>query len=921
MSETASYTSDGHQFPQSCDLPPLPRVVQFEQVPGGGQPTIEATYSYTSNNFVGGFSGASCDADSDNLYGVSTGYTYGSTESRTCQGDTRTITRTYDSYHLLVDETTAQNGSSLQVHTDYYARIGESFDEQPAQFQLPAQHTVTWTDATRSARSEVTTTSFDEQGNPRSQTDPVGRRTDWTFYPVGGSGSDCPPDPNGFTRWLRDVTRTPPATEFDAPVLRVSYQYTAYATPDPQVNTVVLKSTEKRFAGDQALSSVDFHYITSGDEFSRIQKLDSLETLGGDGGNPFVTVGSTHTFSFSVDGEALSQTHTLATDTGLTVRWSEKCSRFTGRLWSATDTQDDRMTAAYDGLGRVLSRIVNPGTSYQAEETYTYELGGSAPFVVTSASPMMSTDANEPGDQIRVSFDGAGRPLQRERKAVDGDGGWHVIQRTTYDEQGRTSSITNLDHLPDGSKGAELAETFVYDDWGQVSATERTDGSTRVTRTDPIALTSTTRLDGNGSPVTGTTVTICNLRGEPVRAQRFDLRGVSRGSRTLDRDGWGRVRRETDEAGNTIHYDYNPRGLLTLTALPDGTRVSHAYDVPRDAGGLATELTVGDAVHGKQTFDELGRLVDTSSGGRTWHYEYARDSDVIPTGATMPDGQRRGYTVVPQLDNTLSQVQADPIVQDLTPHPVTGFPTEAREGDVTITRGYYPSGLPRTETVTRSGQPDTTATWQFTLGGNECGYAGVDGATRRTARDQLGRFKEITDPDLQVLQPTYDSASRLTGWTVKDLRSGFTLATALTLDDFGREVERDFTYLAPNSGGAEVWKQTQEWHRGPRPRRRHRRHGHRRGGRRPRSPQRGLRHHTRRRLPGRRLGRHRHRQRRPRKGLAQGLVHPRLGLAGHRPGRPGRSRTHPRARRHRTRHTRPGNRGRSHPRPRDLPRP
>ncbi|MCK9904738.1 hypothetical protein MXD63_32440 [Frankia sp. Cpl3] len=812
MSETVSYTSDGHQFPQSCDLPPLPFVVRLEQDPGGGQPAIEATYTYTSNNFVGGFSGASCDAGSDNLYGVLAGYTYGSTESRACQGQTRTITRTYNSYHLLTDEMTAQNGSSRLVHTDYYAQIGQSFDEQPAQFQLPRQCTVTWTDPAGDSRREVTTTSFDEQGNPESRTDPDGCRTDWTFYPAGGGGSACPPDPNGFTRWLKNVTRTPPTTEFDAPALAVSYQYTLFTTPDPRVSTVVLKSTETRSAGTQELSEADFRYVTSGAEFGRLQTLTGREMLGGDGGNPSVTVESTHTFAFSTDGEALSQNHTVATGSGLTVTRSERRSRFTGRLWSATDAQGNGVTVAYDGLGRLRSRTVNPGTSYQAEETCTYELGGAAPFVVTSTSPMMSTDGDEPGCQLRTSLDGAGRPIQRERKAVDGDGGWYVVQRITYDEQGRTSSITDLDHLPDGSQGGTRTETLIYDDWGEVSAADSSDGSTHLTCTDPIALTSTAQLLGNGSPVTGTAVTTHNLRGEPVRVERFDLRGVSRGSRTLDRDGWGRVRRETDEVQNTTHYDYNPRGLLTLTTLPDGTGVSRTYDVSRGAGGLATEIAVGGlAAYGEQTFDQLGRLIGTSSGGRTWRYDYTRDSDVVPAVATLPDGQRRSYTVIPELGEALAQVQADSVTQYLTPHAVTGFLTEAREGEVTITRGYYPSGLPWTETITRSGQPDTTATWRFTLGGDEYSYTGVDGVTRQTTRDALGRFQEITDPDLQVSEPAYDAASRLIGWTVRDRRSGFTLTSALTLDDLGREVGRDLTCDPVDTGGTEVWKQTQEW--------------------------------------------------------------------------------------------------------------
>ncbi|KOV37352.1 hypothetical protein ADK60_04475 [Streptomyces sp. XY431] len=811
MSETASYTANGHRFPDSCDLPPLPRVVRFAQEPGGGQPTVAADYDYTATNFVGGFSGAGYDAGSDTLYGVLTGYTYGSTESRTCGGDTRTVTRTYNSYHLLTEETTAQNGCSQQVGTDYYARIGEEFDQQPAQFQLPTQRTVTWTDPARNTRSDITTTDFDEQGNPRSRTGPDGSRTDWTFYPADGSGSDCPPDPHGFTRWLKEVVRTPPATEFDAPVLTTAYRYAPYATGEPRLDTAVLKSREQRLADGRELSAVDFHYRTSGEEFGRLLGLDETETLGGDAGHGFVTTASTHTFGFAADGEALAQTHTLTTDDGLALTRAERRSRFTGRLWSATDTQGNGVALTYDGLGRMLSRTVNPGTAHQAVQTRAYETGGDAPFLVTATSPMMSADPGEPGEQVRVALDGAGRPVRRERRAVDGDGGWYVVQRVGYDEQGRTASVTDLDHLPDGSAGGELTETFRYDDWGRVSATDSTDGSTRAGRTDPVALTTTTQLKGGGSPVTGTVVTTHNLRGEPVRVERFDLRGVSQGVRTLDRDGWGRVRRVTDELGNSTRHDYNPRGLPTLTELPDGTQVSRAHDVRQDGGGLATELTVGKARYGTQTFDRLGRLTGTASGGREWHYDYDRDSDLVPAGATMPDGQRRRYTAVPELDNVLTLVRADQVTQELTPHPVTGFPTEAREGEVTVTRDYYPSGLPRAETVSRAGAPDTTVSWQFTLGGEEVACTGVDGAVRRTSRDRLGRLQEIADPDLRVLEPTYDPASRLTGWTVEDLGSGATLATALTLDDLGREVAREFTWAPGATGASEVWKQTQEW--------------------------------------------------------------------------------------------------------------
>ncbi|MFD9823549.1 RHS repeat-associated core domain-containing protein [Streptomyces violascens] len=821
MSESVTY-DNSLVFPQSCGRAPLPAVSIYRQVPGGGSqsPPITANYTFTDNNFLGGYSDASCDPNLDNLYGVLSSYTYGSTEIRTVGGSTRKITRSYNNYHLLTDETSAQNGFSRTVHTDYYAKIGQSFEVQPAQFQLPAARTVTWTHGT-DQRQEITQTSFDDNGNPVSRSDPDGTGTTWTFYPADGSVAGCPADPNGFVRWMKDVTRTPPSTAFEAPVAQQSYEYSSYSVPGsyqsavPQaarVTSVVVKTGESHFTdgGQTLLTSQAFGYTTSGDdaEFGRLTALTTKEYPDGAASDPFT---SRETFGFAVSGERLSQSHAMTTFDQLSVTRSEERSRFTGRLESATDAQGDGVALTYDGLGRVLTRTVNPGTGYAATETHSYEVATSAPFVVTSGAPLTGT-GNAPVDRLRVSYDGAGRPFKKERKDVDGDGSWRTIQQAAYDEQGRALSLTSTDWLPDGTQDSQVTETYLYDDWGQICATQSIDGSTHNTQTDPIALTTTSQLLGGGTPVTGMVVASHNLRGEVVKAERFDLQGTSKGARLLERDGWGRVRRETDEVGNTTLFDFDAHGRPSLTTLADGTKVTRTYDVPV-AGAQDAQLGAGTTPYGTQVFDGLGRLKTATSGGRSWGYDYTRASDVVPALATMPDGQQQIYTPVPPLGNTLSKVQAGSITQTLTPDPVSGFLTKAQEGDVTLTREYWPSGLPKKETL---GQPglDATASWGFTLGGRERTYTGVDGALRQTTRDPLGRLRQITDPDMQVTDPVYDPASRLTGWIVVASGGNYQLSTTLTLDDLGRETARSTvagTLQGLGNGNGATWSQTQEW--------------------------------------------------------------------------------------------------------------
>ncbi|MER7702562.1 RHS repeat-associated core domain-containing protein [Kitasatospora sp. NPDC097605] len=793
MSETVTYSqgSTGHQFPASARLPALPYVTRHLRKPGAGQPPVEVDYAYTDNNFLGGHTGAAWDADHDSLYGVLSSYAYGSTESVTSGGVTTRITRAYNNYHLQTDETTSRNGYSRHVRTDYYAVVGRRFEQQDDRFQLPTTQTVTWTDPQGRTRSEVTATDFDDAGNPRSRTAPDGTRTDWEYYPKGGSGADCPPDPYGFTRWLKTVAHTPPDTGFPTPVHRTSYAYTAYPTPDARVPTAVVKSAERRYVDDRLLQREDVAYSTSGAEFGRITGLDRTEYPHGEGGASYT---ASHTFTFWSDGEALLQTHRLTTHDRLTVTRSQRRSRFTGRLWSATDPQGNEVTMTYDGLGRTLARTVNPGTPYEARETHGYEVATSAPFVTTS------TDAL--GNQSRASHDGAGRPVRAEHRYAGGDGTWYTVQRLGYDDEGRTATVSH--YLPDADgRTAELTETLTYDDWGQVSATACSDGTGRLARTDPIALTTTVQRLGGGSPATGTEVTTFNTRGEPVRTERFDRKGRPAGHRVLDRDGWGRVRRATDEAGNTTSFDYDDRGRLARTLLPDGTVTLRSF-APFSSADLATGLVVGGTPYGTQAFDGLGRPTATGSGGRTWSFRYAQDSDPLPTQVVAPDRQQITYTFVPQLDNAVSRVQAGPLTQTLGHDPVTGFLTSAQEAGVTITRDYTPAGLPRTETTTRGGS-DAVARWAFTPGGLESGYTGVDGATRQTTRDAHGRITGITDPAMAV-SLTYDAAGRPASWTARDQASGYALTTTLTLDDFGREVAR-----STRDSQGRTWSLTQQW--------------------------------------------------------------------------------------------------------------
>ncbi|MFK8329481.1 hypothetical protein M2D63_005620 [Pseudomonas sp. BJa5] len=118
VTEYIDYHSQGQLHPVPGRAP-LPRVSSHRLVPGNGQTNVETRYSYGSDdhNFLGYGSGLDWRDDAlDNLDQVPTSYTYTSTE---CQmigsNEGRTITRTFNRFHLLVEERAVQGDRVLRT--------------------------------------------------------------------------------------------------------------------------------------------------------------------------------------------------------------------------------------------------------------------------------------------------------------------------------------------------------------------------------------------------------------------------------------------------------------------------------------------------------------------------------------------------------------------------------------------------------------------------------------------------------------------------------------------------------------------------------------------------------------------------------------------------------------------------------------
>lgn len=799
--ERVTYLAGTAAFPSGAGLPALPRVDSYTQYPQGNQPAISRTYTYSSNNYLGASaSGGRWSPDSDYLYDVLTSYTYWSRETSVCGDRTMTIERTYNNFHLMTREVVSQGTAARTTETVYYARIGTQFKDQPPQFQLPRSSTVTYArNGGQSSRTETTTTEFDSAGNMTLQVTPDGTTTSWIYYPAGGEAGKCPPDPNGFVRFPKTCTVTPPATAYDAPVETTSYSYDALGVVSGSpVASAVMKTGEDLSRNGRLLHSATYAYVTDtrSAEFGRMSRL--TETIHVPGGTPASYTRQTD-FAFARQGGDLVQTATITTHDGLTVTRRRVQTTYGARLISETDPWGIETRYSYDGIGRILTSTTSAGTAFETVQSYAYELQSGS----QKTSATIVTDPR--GVRTRYWTDALGREVRREMADADGAlQGWITIASRSYDAWGRVTEATDLDVLRADGGGSQTTVSgttrFAYDDWGGNDVTTLPDGHQERSAYDPVSLQTQTGLIGPGQ---GWQVTTCNLLGLPTTTTRHAPDGTVLATITCAYDGIGRLRRRTDELGQVTAYSYDDWDRVIATTLPDGTVVTKNY-APDSNDTLITAVRVGSTSLGLQTFDGLGRKQQTTTGGQTTSFTYEGNRPV-PASEHRPDGVTASFTWEPALGFSRTQISAGGMVQSYVYAPAGILLTNATQtGGAVRDIAYYPSGLLKSETTrTAPDAPTRSTSYLHSLQGRLQHWTDIGGITQRFAYDGIGRNTGITDPGLTA-SISYDGFGRPSSWTATDPTTGRSLTTTLGYDAFGLEISREIS-------GAASLSMSQSW--------------------------------------------------------------------------------------------------------------
>ncbi|MCW8275015.1 hypothetical protein IMF27_04285 [Pseudomonas sp. PCH199] len=442
--ETIEYDGDGHDYPGNA-RPPLPRVWKHIIDPRFGQPSLEVRYDYntrdlpgSSNNFLGNNAPITWDDRGlDNLYQVTSRYQYGTTERHFVAGaEVRFIERTFNRFHLISEEKTTQGNNVQQVLTHYYADddLDKSFSSQPPQCQLPRSVETRWSlvDNSTPPHSQTVLTSHDTHGNLTEQVQANGIKEQFEYFPLLGTPGECPADPQGFVRNLRQKTVTPaPGREAGAPVLRTRNRFALMpplkGTPqDASSNWLVLTDeTLYEVKGTQEIQLQLSAYATFNVPTNpllhgrRQQQAITLNSLTTTTDYAYKTLIGTYT------GETVLQTTQTLTgyDHGVNGTHTQKVvieehSLLHGETLLARDDNDVEIRTTYDALLRVTSETVAPNNiNYEATRSYRYFLSngpdGQASQVVTDVK----------GVQTKTLFDGLNRAIREQRQDKDHQSG------------------------------------------------------------------------------------------------------------------------------------------------------------------------------------------------------------------------------------------------------------------------------------------------------------------------------------------------------------------------------------------------------------------------------------------------------------------------------------------------------------------
>ncbi|KAK6513563.1 hypothetical protein TWF506_008002 [Arthrobotrys conoides] len=795
MIEKVVYRQAGHKLPPGAPYQTIPYVTEHTQDPGAQQSKITTSYSFSDHNFLGYGSGLNWQNVGDNLYHAPGTYRY-SVTSQVVGGPTTIFT--YNKFHLTYSlEKTLLTKKTTHLYT-YYANQSTDLQSQPPQYQLPKQMDITFEDSSSlpaKSRKETYQQEFDEWGNPTLEVLPTGVKIQRTYFPESGDGANCPPDPYGFRRSLKEERIVPPSKTNGEPSRGRSYTYTSIPVifePRDLHPYHLVQQRSYQFSDNSLYEKRIPEYFNDPNDWKSGLLKTELSEL--------IAYKTNKTYTYNLLGSIVRQQATITGFDGQKSTESRDISFDTGRIMSDVDAAGVARQYQYSKMGDLIATVKSAATPHRATVDIQYIIANSVPAQVVTT--------NTKGVRYRRTLDGLGRLCKLEQQDIDGgDGGspsasYLEIGLNTYDAQGRLYRKTATDYLRDPNSGSlqkkqTNAVTYTYDDWGQVATTVTNSGRKEYTRTDLVSRKTVSGQDGEGY-----TETTQDAFGNATSVRRYHRNGQLESEIMSSYDSLGRLISETDPFGVTTTVKYDIWNRVVEKKLADGTKYLTEFE-DHTILARARKISVVTAnntsyVAGTQSFDSLGRRTAKTIGGRTTTYAYQADGRV-PRTVSPPNGIPVSFETNPQLNDVVVSSSANNgLSQRFGYDPQTAWPLDVSEGSNSSVNQYFPSGLLKEQRDTLyDGQTAfrSTSRFQHSLLGKLQTWKRDEGSntfsdTYSHTYDDYGRLVTVTDVPYQT-SITYDVHDRQISISTKNTTTQIEMQTKLEYDDLSRPISRE----------------------------------------------------------------------------------------------------------------------------------
>lgn len=701
--------------------------------------TVYDSVNSDSRNFMGyNVPGGSLSEGVDNLLERGIEYSY---RVQKVESETVKTVQTYNQFHLLVEETRLVNEKIVYLKTlRYPARDNENFASQPAQYALISQEDQTWLSG-EDSHLQTRYWEYDQYGNMLSFKDENNITEYYEYYSLTGEPG-CPASPSGMVNFVKSRILSNGTEE-----RKISYEYGEIAGFNNQKNVVLCLEN----AHDRYQSHYKYH-----EDINMTFSLGRLASIKNDLIHVDGTYSTTSSYQYVLGSESVEEHEELMchdnTKTNIVVSHYFDI----GEIAHHVDADGVRCSFEYDSLRRIKKERIDGS----AERSYQYRVDTSQ-----ARQTLVLTDCK--GNLSEQSWDGQGRELE----AKLGD---TTMWKKEYDALGRLEIKTIFDVLPDKNLSnipVSQTEIYEYDEWDQVKGTTLPNGNRHISFNNLARRQKTQGIEG-----LALTVSDLNSWGLENKKQQ--------GNRIwfYEYDAWGRLKKETDPAGQSKSYQYDKfdRAINITQANNVAQQITYAAHTDQTQ---VTKLQIGSQTIGQRDIDGLGRPIslfrgDSSQASLSWTYS---DSSNIPETETSLAAPVRRFTRDAQL-GALSEKMSGDQTTTYQYDSISGLPTGSKYNDEHSNAITYSStGLPIFE------QYDGNIRQYFYSNGGVITSIQGTQDSRHFGYDELGRLVKLSTSNA-VIEYEYDKFDRV---ILERIISGTQIQiTDIGWDEYSREVNR-----------------------------------------------------------------------------------------------------------------------------------